>query len=150
MFASVAITNIFGIEATTQPQINDMLARDDPPWIAGYYLLVAVAAPLREELAFRVIAFGGLTVMFTSLLNRDGAAENRNQPKIAMIMAALVSTLLFVIAHGAWAAGILPLTVLSLTLTGLYAYTGSIWPPVIFHALHNGLVVTLQFFYLSH
>jgi len=57
----------------------------------------------------------------------------------------------FVAAHNVleWTVGILPLTLLSLILTALYAHTRSIWPGVLYHALHNGFVVTMQFFVLA-
>ncbi|MEE9312419.1 MAG: CPBP family intramembrane glutamic endopeptidase [Planctomycetota bacterium] len=148
MFFSVALTHISGNEADLQPQIKEMLAHNDAEWIGGYYLLAAIGAPFREELSFRVVLFGGLTVFFNSLMPDKRQSDSQSASPLPMIVAGVLSVGLFVFAHGGWATGFLPLTVLGLILTGLYAYSGSIWPPIMFHAMHNGLVVTLQFFYL--
>lgn len=161
-FVSVALTNIAGNDVGLQPQIKTMLAKDDAQWIGGYYLLAGLGAPFREELAFRVVLFGGLVLLQEAwtkkvrlFVGKNGFEHlsNGNKSGISprsLIVAALLSTILFVLAHGGWGPGFLPLAVFSIILTGLYSYSGSIWPPIIFHALHNSLVVTLQFFYLPH
>lgn len=150
MFASVSIAAILDVDAGIQPQLESLHNDDSSGWIAGWYVRAAVAAPLSEELAFRMITFGGLTYLLTSLTSKSSGASVQTPTNFALVAATILSTILFVLAHGGWAVGFLPLTVLSLILTGLYAYSGSIWPPVLFHALHNGLVVTLQFFYLTN
>ena len=107
-------------------------------------LMAVVAAPLMEELVFRVTLFGGTR----RLLDNLSQAQGWRHPAAWIAMA--VSVAAFVLAHGVWGwtVGILPLTLLSVILTLLYAHTKSIWPGVLYHALHNAFVVTMQFYVL--
>jgi membrane protease YdiL (CAAX protease family) len=107
--------------------------------------MAVVAAPLMEELVFRVALFGGTR----KLLEPLAKAQGWRHP--GAWIALTVSVTCFVLAHGVWGwtVGILPLTLLSIILTMIYAHTRSIWPGVLYHAMHNALVVTMQFFVLE-
>jgi membrane protease YdiL (CAAX protease family) len=134
--ANAAVLVWLSVPVREQELIAALRGDDSPLWIAGWYLTAAVAAPLAEEFAFRVVLFGAV---LRGLLFMGKAA-----PWIA----GALSVSVFVLAHGVIAQPvlILPLTVLAIVLTLSYIYTKSMWPGVILHALHNGLVVTLQFF----
>lgn len=144
MFAGIAMAEMTDLPVTAQQTIEDLRADGSPLWIAGWYVMAALAAPLAEEFIFRVVLFGGVRRALDSI----SKAKGWKHP--GAWIALLVSVGLFVLAHGVWdwAVGIAPMVVLSLVLTWLYAHTRNMWPGVMFHALHNGFVVTMQFFVL--
>lgn len=119
--------------------LKELTARRAPAAIAGAYLMAVVGVPLAEEFAFRVVLFGGLRGLL--------AGEAKSGPGLWAAFA--VSIFLFVLVHGMWRENMLylaaPLTLLSVFLTLIYAHTRSLWPGALLHALHNGLVLTLQF-----
>ncbi|MBX3473825.1 MAG: CPBP family intramembrane metalloprotease [Planctomycetes bacterium] len=136
--AVVGIALVAGMEVKPQPQVIELTSRRDGLWIAGVYLLACVAAPLREEFVFRVVVYGSIASL----------AGNGRWSHPARLWAMVISTGLFVAVHGPWWIGVLPLTLLAWVLAALFAHSRSLWPPVVLHALHNTLVVTLQFFVL--
>jgi sodium transport system permease protein len=90
-------------------------------------LVLAVVPAVCEELAFRGFILSGLA-------RRIGADK-----------AVLVSSLLFAFAH-LNAFRFLPTFVLGCVLGLLATRSGSLLPGIVFHALHNGLVVLVSFF----
>ncbi len=136
MLISVSLLAFAEVPIKEQGVIEQLRRDDSARWIAGWYVLAVVAAPLAEEFIFRVVLFGGV--------RRWLAAAGGWAPWVA----GAVSIGVFVLAHEVWNYPVigLPLTLLAVLLTLCYAHTRSIWPGVIIHALHNGLVVTLQFF----
>lgn len=144
MFAGMAFSEIAGLPVTEQQPIAELRSDDSPLWIAGWFVMAVLAAPLMEEFIFRVILFGGLR----SALDSTSKSAGWRHP--GAWVALIVSVGLFVAAHGVWdwTVGVFPMVVLSLILTWLYAHTKSMWPGVLFHALHNGFVVTMQFYVL--
>lgn len=143
-FSSAQFHFLLGAQIVPQGVVELLRSRSDPVWIAAWYLMAVVAAPLMEEFVFRVVLFGGTRRLLTPL----GSSGGWRHP--GAIIALLFSVSAFVLAHNVWdwTVGILPLTLLSLILTALYAHTRSIWPGVLYHALHNAFVVTMQFFVL--
>lgn len=139
IIASVALAQGAGLAVERQPVLEDLLSKRTPGAIAAAYLLAAVSVPLAEEFAFRVVLFGGLR----GLLAGDQARG------VGVVLAYAISIAVFVGVHGMWRENLLylapPLTLLSLALTMLYAHTRSIWPGVLLHALHNALVLTLNY-----
>jgi membrane protease YdiL (CAAX protease family) len=143
-FSSAQLHYLLDAPIARQGVVELLRSRSDPLWIAAWYLMAVVAAPLMEEFVFRVVLFGGTRRLLTPLGNSGGWRHP------GAIIALLFSVSAFVVAHSVWewTVGILPLTLLSLILTALYAHTRSIWPGVLYHALHNAFVVTMQFFAL--
>lgn len=139
IIGSVALAQGVGLPIERQPVLEDLLSRRTPDAMAAAYLLAAVSVPLAEEFAFRVVLFGGLR----GLLAGDKARG------IGVVLAYVISIAVFVAVHGMWNRNLLylapPLTLLSLALTMLYAHTRSIWPGALLHALHNALVLTLNY-----
>lgn len=137
MLASVSAVQLLGGDVTQQPQVQDLGGFRSAVWISGWYVMAGMAAPLREEFAFRLVLYGVLA----GWLARGEAWRDRGR------LAALgLAGLLFVAAHGNWPAGFAPLALLAIVLTAAFAHSRSVWPPVLIHALHNALVVTIQFF----
>ncbi|MBX3459023.1 MAG: CPBP family intramembrane metalloprotease [Planctomycetes bacterium] len=134
MSASAAALVLAGQPVREQSLLELLRSDDSPHWVVGWYLVAAMGAPLREEFAFRVVLFG------TARAFLPGTA--------GLWIAGSISVFLFVLAHEPWKYPviILPLAGLAVVLTLAYTYSRSIWPPVLIHALHNALVVTLQFF----
>ncbi|HEY2176135.1 MAG TPA: type II CAAX endopeptidase family protein [Mycobacteriales bacterium] len=98
----------------------------------GFVLLLLLGAgltPLGEELFFRGVLFGGL---------------RRYGPVIAVI----VSSLLFGLAHGVNV--VMPVAIVLGVLNAvLYERSGSIWPPVVAHGVHNALGFTFAALVMS-
>lgn len=134
--ANAAVLVWLSVPVREQDLIEALRGDDSALWIIGWYVTAAVAAPVTEEFLFRVVLFGAVL--------RGLLFMGRPAPWVV----GAFSVSLFVLAHGVIAQPvlILPLTVLAIVLTLSYVYTKSMWPGVILHALHNGLVVTLQFF----
>lgn len=145
MFASGLLHELIGAAIESQEVVDHLRSNNSPAWIFAWYVMAVVAAPLMEELVFRVALFGGTR----RLLDNLSQAQGWRHP--AAWIALIASVGAFVLAHGVfgWTVGILPLTLLSIILTLLYAHTRSIWPGVLYHALHNAFVVTMQFFVLA-
>ncbi len=91
-------------------QMDNMLA----------FITLVVLAPLAEETLFRGYLYGKLKAY------------------VPGVFAALVTSLLFGLAHFQWNVGI-DVFVLSLFLCGLRSLTGSIWAGVLVHMIKNGI-----------
>lgn len=85
----------------------------------------AVIAPLAEELFYRGLIFGGLARM------------------LPFAIAAPASALAFALPHGLGV--VAPIFVLGLGLAYVYARTGTLWAPVLAHALVNTVSLALVF-----
>jgi uncharacterized protein len=115
---------VLGYQALTGDQSNpqDFLVGTAAAGGVGFVLLLVLGAgltPLGEELFFRGVLFGAL---------------RRYGPVIAVI----ASSLLFGLAHGVNV--VLPVAVVLGVLNAvLYERSGSIWPPVVAHGVHNAL-----------
>lgn len=105
-------------------------------WLAGALGPILVA-PLVEEFFFRAVV---LVSLFTVLRRPLGHLS-------AGIIASLVSTALFVLAHSVsgqlTTAEVMSLAALGLTCSALVLLTGRIWPAVILHACYNAIFVSL-------
>jgi membrane protease YdiL (CAAX protease family) len=98
--------------------------------IAGLVLAVlgiGIGAPLGEEMFFRGFAF-------TALRRRFGLATGL-----------IVSALLFTLPH-TYALGLLPVFLLGLLMAWTYHNSGSLWIPIIIHAVNNTASVLLAYF----
>ncbi|TCK22734.1 CPBP family intramembrane glutamic endopeptidase [Pseudonocardia endophytica] len=97
--------------------------------LVGLMLLGAVLTPIAEELFFRGVLFGGLR-------------------RYGVVIAVIVSALLFGMAHGFNV--VLPVAVVLGALNALlYERSGSIYPPMIAHGVHNALGFALAAIVLS-
>ncbi len=89
--------------------------------------MVAIAAPVSEELSFRGFLFGGL---------------RRRLPALA---AALISGALFGALHAPGGIGVVPqLIAFGAILALLYEKTGSIIPGMLLHVLNNSIGLLAQ------
>lgn len=85
----------------------------------------AVVAPFAEEILFRGLIFGGLA------------------QRMPLGAAGTISALLFALSHGLGV--VAPIFVLGLGLAYVYARTGTIWAPMITHALVNAVSLLFLF-----
>lgn len=90
------------------------------------FLTLVVLAPIAEETLFRGYLYGKL------------------KRSVPAVVAALVTSLLFAVAHFQWNVGI-DVFVLSLVLCGLRSLTGSIWAGILVHMIKNGIAYYLLF-----
>lgn len=136
ILASVAAVRLAGGEVTQQPQLQAATEGSGAVWVAGWYVMAAVAAPLGEEFAFRLALYGALA---------GWLARGTSWRDPGRISAAAIAAGLFVAAHGDWVIGFAPLALLAWVLIAVFAHTRSLWPCVLVHALHNALVLTVQY-----
>lgn len=110
-----------------------------PPqgWVFDWILAPVIIAPVIEEFFFRAVV---LVSVFTLLRRRIGAVT-------AGVVAALVSTGLFVFVHGLVGAlavdEVISLSLLGAVCSLLVVLTGRIWPAVLVHVVYNGSYVAL-------
>jgi hypothetical protein len=128
--AGFVLLNLVAIAIFGEPESTPFQRMTADPLVSAFIGVLAVAtAPLAEELVYRGLLFPAL---------------ERRLGRVASIL--LVSGL-FVFIHleqyAASAAAVVTLGALSLTLTGLRAYTGSLLPSFALHTLYNGLLVGL-------
>ncbi len=90
------------------------------------FITLVVMAPLAEEVLFRGYLYGKLKTY------------------VPAVAAAIVTSLLFALAHFQWNVGI-DVFVLSLFLCGLRSLTGSIWAGVLVHIIKNGIAYYFLF-----
>lgn len=96
------------------------------PLVAVRWIGAALLVPIMEELFWR------------SFLMRwvDDPGFQRVDPRSVSMRAVLVSTFAFMLVHTLWLAAI----VAGLAYAWLYKKTGSLWVPVISHAVTNGVL----------
>ncbi|MCC6573430.1 MAG: CPBP family intramembrane metalloprotease [Planctomycetes bacterium] len=137
IIASIAIARLWGGQAEVQPVLGFLIEQRNARSIIGAYVLVVAGAALSEEFIFRLVLYGGLRRLFTSVVGENGAHW----------IALGLSVAAFVAVHGLLAPAlwylIAPMTILSVALTLTYAHTRSIWPSVLMHAVHNAFTLTL-------
>lgn len=116
------IIKLLGVQVQPQEILMQLDLRG-----AGFilaFVVVAVVAPVAEEIFFRGFLYGGL------------------RKRIGVAGAMLVSTVFFTALH--LSAGLfVPIFVLGLFLAWLYEYTGSLYPGIFLHAANNGLALLL-------
>ena len=116
-----------GVEPALQEpteQFSEALSSGEPVTVGALAFLAVVAAPVIEEILFRGVIFGGLTARW------------------GVWPAAIVSGFAFAVIHFSLTAFV-PLFLLALVLSYLYVRTGSLWIPIAFHALFNGVSLTI-------
>jgi uncharacterized protein len=90
-------------------------------------LLIAIAAPISEEVCFRGFLFGGLRERF---------------PRV---IAALITGVIFGGLHATTGISAVPiLAAFGFILALLYEKTGSIWPGILLHMLNNSIALLAQ------
>lgn len=121
-FVYAVIINVLGIKVQPQEVLMQLDLHGEGFVLA--FVVVAVFAPVAEEIFFRGFLYGGLR-------RRGGAAS-----------AMLVSSIFFTALH--LSVGLfIPIFVLGLFLAWLYEHTGSLYPGIFLHAANNGLALLL-------
>lgn len=105
-----------------EPEQKDIAGELGPLWTQ--VLLIAIIAPISEEICFRGLLFGGFRRRFT------------------FPVAAIGAGLVFGLLHYSTGWSTVPqLAVLGAAFALVYERTGSLWPPIIFHAVNNAFVL---------
>jgi membrane protease YdiL (CAAX protease family) len=108
-----------------EPEQDDFADDLGPLWIQ--ILLIAIAAPIGEEVCFRGMLFGGL------------------RERLPMWAAALISAALFGLLHVTTGISVVPpLIAFGFLLALLYERTGSIVPCILLHMLNNSVALLAQ------
>jgi uncharacterized protein len=119
VFAAV-YTGIFG--APEQEDIAESFGT-----VPVQVLLIAIAAPISEEICFRGMLFGGL------------------RARLPRLAAALISALIFGALHALTGlSAVPPLIAFGFILALLYEKTGSIVPCILLHMLNNSVALIAQ------
>jgi uncharacterized protein len=109
----------------TEPEQEDIAEAFGP--IPVQILLIAIAAPISEEICFRGMLYGGL------------------REKLPRIGAALIAGLIFGALHAATGvSAVPPLIAFGFVLCLLYEKTGSIVPGILLHVLNNSVALLGQ------
>jgi membrane protease YdiL (CAAX protease family) len=128
MAATVGAYLVFAIVYSTlilQPEQEDIA--EGFGVVPVQVLLIAIAAPISEELCFRGFLFGGL------------------REKLPRVSAALLSGLIFGGLHAVTGiSAVPPLIVFGFLLALLYEKTGSIVPAILLHMLNNSVALLGQ------
>lgn len=105
-----------------EPEQEDIAGKLGPLW--SQILLIVILAPISEEVCFRGFLFGGFRRRFS------------------LPVAALGAGLVFGLLHYSTGWSTVPqLAILGAVFAVVYDRTGSIWPPIIFHAINNAFVL---------
>jgi membrane protease YdiL (CAAX protease family) len=107
------------------PEQEDIAAGFGP--IPVQILLIAIAAPISEEICFRGMLYGGL------------------RERLPRLAAALIAGLVFGGLHAlTGVTAVPPLIFFGFVLCLLYEKTGSIWPCILLHMLNNSVALLAQ------
>lgn len=107
-----------------QPEQEEIVDQFGP--LGFQILLIVILAPFTEEIAFRGLLFGGL------------------RRRLPMIPAALIGGVFFGLLHFSTGWSAVPVLIFLGTLFAiLYEKTGSLWPPIILHAINNGFAMVV-------
>lgn len=89
-------------------------------------ILIAIVAPISEELFFRGMFFGGL------------------RGRMSFLPAALISAAVFGSLHlPTGSSTVLPLILFGFVLAWVYERSGSLWPAIILHVINNSLALAV-------
>lgn len=130
MFAYYLFAGLFAalVVQPEQEDIGGQLGVGDENLLVALsaVILIVGLAPIAEETFFRGFVFSGL------------------RSRLALWPAALLSGLVFGLPHvTTGVTTVVPLAVFGVALAWLYEKTGSLWPPVIVHAINNGFALAL-------
>ncbi len=121
------LLEVFGARLEEQDvlqQFRSAVQEGDKRQLLLFGLTAIVLAPVTEEIIFRGVFFGGLAARW------------------GFLPAALGSSLVFGGVHFSLSA-LFPLFLVGLVLCYLYRRTGSIYPPMIYHAIFNGVTLLI-------
>jgi membrane protease YdiL (CAAX protease family) len=97
-----------------------------------------VVAPVVEETMFRGVLYRHLR-----------GASSRLRPALSVIVSALVVSFLFAVIHPQGFLGVPPLMALALAFTLVREWRGTLLPPMIAHAVNNGVATLMLALMLS-
>lgn len=131
---NLAAPHEFSPMGIPHPVVHDVVSGDSWWLMVRVLLVAAVAAPLIEEFMFR------------GLLYRHLRDASRHMTRwMSIICSALVNSVLFAAIHPQGIAFIPALVILAFGFCLVRQWRGSLLAPVTMHAIHNAILITLQF-----
>jgi membrane protease YdiL (CAAX protease family) len=121
----VNVLQIRAFGANPQSLVITVGAHSGLPALLMDLVTGAVIAPFAEEVLYRGLIFGGLA------------------QRMPLAAAGTISALLFAVSHGLGVLG--PIFVLGLGLAWVYVRTGTIWAPMVTHAVVNAISLLILF-----
>lgn len=119
LFTTALLMDLLGIGKLEQDDISSQFGSF---WVQ--VLLIAVLAPISEEIFFRGLLFGGL------------------RRRMGPYLAALISGTLFGMMHAPTGpSAVIPLIVFGIVLALVYERTGSLWPAIGLHSFNNAIAL---------
>lgn len=119
LFSTAILMDVLGIGELKQDDISSQFGS-----FGIQLLLIAVLAPISEEVFFRGLLFGGL------------------RRRMGPYLAALISGVLFGMMHAPTGpSAVLPLIIFGIVLALIYERTGSLWPAIGLHAFNNTIAL---------
>lgn len=112
----------------------------DTATVVVLWMMVVVGAPLWEELLFRGILQTGLYSLLRA--GRPASATQGRRDYLSWI-SIFVTSILFAGVHASQWPDPIPLVILALGLGLSFAYTGSLWSSIAFHASFNAIMLGL-------
>ena len=122
----------FAPNGISHPIVNGAFGSDAMATILTLFFIASVLAPLTEEIMFRGVLYRSL---------RD--QTRRSARVMSVILAALISSLIFAAIHPQGIVGIPVLTVLAFGFCMVRQWRGSLVAPITMHAIHNGLTLCI-------
>lgn len=130
MFSLLAVYNLAAYTLDRASVVQDLrpfagLMRSEAAWFAA--LVIGIGAPLSEELLFRGFLQSALA-----------------RSRIGYFGASLVTTMGWTALHAGYSGtGLLEVFLIGLLLSWLLWRTGTLWVPIICHAVHNSTLLAL-------
>lgn len=122
----------FAPNGISHPIVNGAFGSDAIVTILTLFFIASVLAPLTEEIMFRGVLYRSL---------RD--QTRRSSRIISVLLAALISSLIFAAIHPQGIVGIPVLTTLAFGFCMVRQWRGSLVAPITMHAIHNGLTLCI-------
>ena len=112
------------------------------------FVTLVVCAPIAEEALFRGYLYGKLREVVPPVVFKNRFVSSKISERVKSfspgLIAAIVTSLLFGVAHLQWNVG-LDVFVLSMFLCGLRGITGTIWAGILVHMIKNGIAYYMMF-----
>ena len=105
------------------------------------FFTLAIIAPIAEEIIFRGYLYAKLK---KSIQSRSKKTNTKKFEIIAIIVASLLTSLVFALLHGQWNVGV-NVFFMSLVLCAMREITGTIYAGIIMHMLKNTIAFLLVF-----
>jgi len=130
LMASLFVCQLFGIKPQAH-ELVEIFSVEKSPYTLAYLIILAIGlAPVYEEIVFRGFIYGVLR-------------------KYAGVQGGMALSALFFAAIHFNFAQLIPVWGLGMMLAYLYEKTGTLTAPIVFHAINNGIAVSITLIWLK-